>query len=141
MVVEAFRAFYPQALSIVESAITPITTEPMRRYCLELLEHSTVGGKCSRGIAACSSYLELTHISPTDPSAEVGFLIGWALEIVQAAFLVADDLMDRSKTRRGRICWYLKPGIGRYAAGRERCADSDQCDGSVSSGDGCRSPG
>jgi farnesyl diphosphate synthase len=116
MAAEAFRAYYPQVLSLVESAITPITTEPLRRYCLELLQHSTVGGKHSRGISACSAYLELANISPTSPAAEVGFLIGWALEIVQAAFLVADDLMDHSETRRGQICWYRKPGVGRYAA-------------------------
>jgi farnesyl diphosphate synthase len=116
MAAEAFRAYSPQVLSLVECAITPITTEPVRRYCLELLRHSTTGGKHSRGVSACSAYLELANISPTSPEAEVGCLIGWALEIVQAAFLVADDLMDRSETRRGQICWYRKPGVGRYAA-------------------------
>ena len=31
---------------------------------------------------------------------------------MQACFLVADDVMDGSVTRRGAPCWYKAPGIG-----------------------------
>ena len=29
----------------------------------------------------------------------------------QAYFLVADDIMDGSTTRRGQPCWYLQPKV------------------------------
>ena len=33
----------------------------------------------------------------------------------QACFLMADDMMDNSETRRGKPCWYLCPGVGNSA--------------------------
>ena len=38
--------------------------------------------------------------------------MGWCMELLQAFFLVSDDIMDSSLTQQGQICWYQKPGIG-----------------------------
>jgi len=37
------------------------------------------------------------------------------IEQLQAFFLVADDVMDSSVTRRGQPCWYKKPEVGLIA--------------------------
>ena len=40
-----------------------------------------------------------------DAFASGACVLGWGVELLQAAFLVADDQMDGAYTRRGKVCW------------------------------------
>ncbi len=37
------------------------------------------------------------------------------LEQLQAACLIADDMIDDSETRRGKPCWFRNENVGRHA--------------------------
>ncbi|XP_053559221.1 farnesyl pyrophosphate synthase isoform X2 [Bombina bombina] len=79
----------------------------------EILEYNTPGGKCNRGMTVLAAYREL--VGPDlqqDGNLHRALAVGWCVELLQAFFLVADDIMDNSVMRRGQPCWYKKDGIG-----------------------------
>ncbi|KAK5149092.1 hypothetical protein LTR04_000092 [Oleoguttula sp. CCFEE 6159] len=111
-----FEAIFPQ---LVEDL-----SEHCRQYGLpknilewyqQSLNHNTVGGKCNRGMSVVdTSTLLLSHPLSRDEYFRAATL-GWMIELLQAFFLVSDDIMDGSKTRRGSPCWYLMPRVGMIA--------------------------
>ncbi|ODM92551.1 Farnesyl pyrophosphate synthase [Orchesella cincta] len=50
--------------------------------------------------------------NPTNIQLNQAYVLGWCVEILQAAFLVADDIMDKGIMRRGSPCWYLVDNLG-----------------------------
>lgn len=97
------------AYNMPEEAITWFTKN---------LEYNTPGGKLNRGLSVIDTYCilkgkELASLSEEEYRKVA--LLGWCIELLQAYFLVADDMMDQSKTRRGQPCWYLVEGVGNIA--------------------------
>ncbi|KAF8696140.1 hypothetical protein HU200_037032 [Digitaria exilis] len=41
--------------------------------------------------------------------------IGWCIEWIQAFYIILDDIMDNSHTRRGRPCWFRVSEVGLIA--------------------------
>ncbi|GJJ14993.1 hypothetical protein Clacol_009263 [Clathrus columnatus] len=70
------------------------------------LEYNVPGGKLNRGLSVVDT-VEILRGRPLEGEEyfEVA-LLGWGVELLQAFFLVSDDLMDSSITRRGQPCWY-----------------------------------
>ncbi|ODV94572.1 hypothetical protein PACTADRAFT_50450 [Pachysolen tannophilus NRRL Y-2460] len=83
------------------------------------LNYNTPGGKLNRGISVVDTYLILKGLNHYDEIPPLEFkkisLLGWCIELLQAYFLVADDMMDKSITRRGQPCWYKVENVGDIA--------------------------
>ncbi|KAE8811895.1 Farnesyl pyrophosphate synthetase [Hordeum vulgare] len=82
----------------------------------EMLDYNVLGGKCNRGLFVIDSYNTLQGVDVL--SKEETFLactLGWCIEWLQAYFLVLDDIMDNSQTRRGQPCWFMVPQVGLIA--------------------------
>ena len=86
-----------------------------RRYLRQMMDTTVCGGKYNRGIcvveiaAAC-----IGKDTPADVKDDLVFgacVLGWCIEFLQAHFLIEDDIMDGSLTRRGKPCWYKHKGV------------------------------
>ena len=76
-----------------------------------LANYTIPGGKMNRGLSVPQTYQLLVH-QPDPADMELANVLGWSVEILQAFYLVADDIMDGSITRRGKPCWHRQSGIG-----------------------------
>lgn len=83
------------------------------------LEYNVPHGKNNRGLAVFQCYkafhegFSKTAKVPITPEQERSAnILGWCVELLQGFFLVADDIMDGSVTRRGQLCFYRLPEIG-----------------------------
>nr|AGQ04160.1 farnesyl diphosphate synthase [Lavandula angustifolia] len=92
-------------------------TDGSRQWVERMLDYNVPGGKLNRGLSVIDSYKLLKE--GQDLSENEVFLasaLGWCIEWLQAYFLVLDDIMDNSHTRRGQLCWFRLPKVGMIAA-------------------------
>ncbi|KAI9245869.1 farnesyl pyrophosphate synthase [Phascolomyces articulosus] len=81
----------------------------------EMLYYNVPGGKLNRGLSVVDTIRILKGDAVTDDDIFKASVLGWLVEFLQAFFLVSDDIMDSSITRRGQPCWYRKDGVGMVA--------------------------
>ncbi|KAF0267039.1 hypothetical protein FOG48_03882 [Hanseniaspora uvarum] len=83
------------------------------------LNYNTPGGKLNRGLSVVDTYVILKGYKSIDELPAETYkkvaLLGWCIELLQAYFLVADDMMDKSITRRGQPCWYKVENVNEIA--------------------------
>ncbi|KAJ4980757.1 hypothetical protein NE237_031594 [Protea cynaroides] len=91
-------------------------TDDSRQWVERMLDYNVPGGKLNRGLSVVDSYRLLRD--RTDLTQDEIFhtcTLGWCIEWLQAYFLVLDDIMDSSHTRRGQPCWFRMPKVGLIA--------------------------
>lgn len=79
------------------------------------LTYNVTGGKLNRGLAVVDTIEILKGRSLSDSEFFRASLLGWCVELLQAVFLVSDDMMDRCATRRGKPCYYRLDGVNHIA--------------------------
>ncbi|KAF1809639.1 ERG20 farnesyl diphosphate synthase [Eremomyces bilateralis CBS 781.70] len=110
-------AFQPLVEDMLQLCRDNKLPDNARAWYEKNLLHNTMGGKYNRGMSVIdtSSILLNKSITPGTPEYLRAGALGWMIELLQAFFLVSDDIMDSSKTRRGSPCWYLMPTVGMIA--------------------------
>ena len=88
------------------------------KYVDRMIAYTVAGGKMNRGLSVLDSHrriIEATRRKVTNKQRVQAAALGWCVEFLQAFFLVADDVMDGSITRRGNPCWYKLPDVALVA--------------------------
>ncbi|KAF9009526.1 isoprenoid synthase domain-containing protein [Cyathus striatus] len=79
------------------------------------LNYNVPGGKLNRGMAVVDTIEILKGRPLNEDEYFKAAILGWCVELLQAYFLVPDDITDGSITRRGQPCYYRLPQIGMIA--------------------------
>ncbi|SJL18217.1 uncharacterized protein ARMOST_21795 [Armillaria ostoyae] len=68
------------------------------------LDYNVPGSKLNRGMSVVDTTKITKGTSLTDDEYLKAAVLGWGTELLQALFLVSDDMMDSPITRRGQPC-------------------------------------
>ncbi|PQM36321.1 farnesyl pyrophosphate synthase 2 [Prunus yedoensis var. nudiflora] len=91
-------------------------TNDSRQWVERMMDYNVPGGKLNRGLSVIDSYQLLQEGRElTEDEIFLASALGWCIEWLQAFFLVLDDIMDGSHTRRGQPCWFRLPKVGMIA--------------------------
>ncbi|KAF8108390.1 hypothetical protein N665_0109s0017 [Sinapis alba] len=91
-------------------------TDESRLWVERMLDYNVPGGKLNRGLSVVDSFKLLKEGKDlTEEEIFLSCALGWCIEWLQAYFLVLDDIMDNSVTRRGQPCWFRVPQVGMVA--------------------------
>ncbi|KII90497.1 hypothetical protein PLICRDRAFT_136766 [Plicaturopsis crispa FD-325 SS-3] len=116
---EARTKFEGAFARIREELLSDFAEQGMPKDAIEWyqrnLDHNVPGGKLNRGLSVVDSVEILTGRTLEGEEYFKAALLGWCIELLQAFFLVSDDMMDQSVTRRGQPCWYRVDGVGNIA--------------------------
>ncbi|KAH0498152.1 hypothetical protein TgHK011_005423 [Trichoderma gracile] len=111
-----FESVYPKLEeALLDHARSYKLPEKELNWFKKNLEVNPLGGKCNRGMSVPDSASVILGRPLTEEEYFKAATLGWMTELLQAFFLVSDDIMDSSITRRGQPCWYRQEGVGMVA--------------------------
>lgn len=109
---EVFDEVFPELVRLLcETNLKDRELSPAAEWFQEVLQYNVPHGKKNRGLFVVLTYKHLVK-QPAEEDLHIARVLGWCVELLQAFFLVADDIMDQSYTRRGKPCWYKKENVG-----------------------------
>ncbi|KAL9111508.1 MAG: hypothetical protein Q9227_003995 [Pyrenula ochraceoflavens] len=111
-----FEAVFPTLVQVLSEDIQQYKVpDQVLKWYQNSLNANCPGGKLNRGLCVPDSCSELLQRPLSANEMQDACTLGWLTEFLQAFFLVSDDIMDASITRRGQPCWYRQPGVGMIA--------------------------
>lgn len=103
---DIFQSAYQEIIDQVLADQQEVSQLAEAKKWLEKAIHYNIrNGKRNRAKSLFSTF-ELIAPELTKENVREACMLGWCIELLQAYFLIVDDIMDVSITRRGQLCWY-----------------------------------
>ena len=96
---------------VQQNDMNPLIANRVISYYTECLDYNILGGKLGRARAVVEAHAMCSPAGSGANSVYASVVLGWAVEILQAFFLMEDDVMDKGEFRRGNPCWYKLKGV------------------------------
>ncbi|XP_062708021.1 farnesyl pyrophosphate synthase [Aedes albopictus] len=102
-----FMAVFPDLVRDLTEYCKKYDNTLAPKWFVRALQYNVPQGKKNRGLAAVLAYRMLSKSEDLTPeNIRRAHYLGWVIEMFQSVFLICDDAMDGSQTRRGQPCWY-----------------------------------
>ncbi|XP_061396816.1 uncharacterized protein LOC133332429 [Musca vetustissima] len=111
-----FLAVFPEIVNEMVEITNKYSPNEISEWFARSLEYNIPHGKLNRGLLTVLTYKNLVKSEDLTPeNIKRAQILGWCVEILHSFFLVYDDVMDNSSTRRGQVCWHKVPQVGLIA--------------------------
>ncbi|XP_013105083.2 uncharacterized protein LOC106085401 [Stomoxys calcitrans] len=111
-----FMAVFPDIVRDLKEITDKYNPAEISSWFERSLKYNIPHGKLNRGLLTVLTYKNLVPAKELTPeNVKLAQILGWCVEILHAFFLVNDDVMDNSSTRRGQTCWHKMPDVGLIA--------------------------
>ncbi|XP_030388605.1 farnesyl pyrophosphate synthase [Scaptodrosophila lebanonensis] len=108
-----FMAVFPDLVRDLTTVTKSYNCNDAAKWLAKVLQYNVPRGKKNRGILTVLTYKNLIPPENLTPeNIKLAQYLGWCVEMLQSFFLIADDVMDNSTTRRGQPCWHKVEGVG-----------------------------
>ncbi|XP_017068943.1 farnesyl pyrophosphate synthase [Drosophila eugracilis] len=111
-----FMAVFPDLVRDITTVTKTYNCNDAAKWFAQVLQYNVPRGKKNRGILTVLTYKNLVPAQDLTPeNIKLAQYLGWCVEMLQSFFIISDDVMDNSTTRRGQLCWHKVEGVGMTA--------------------------
>lgn len=102
-----FMAVFPDLVRDLTAYAGKYDKNLATKWFVRALQYNVPQGKKNRGLACVLAYRMLAKTEDITPeNIRKAQYLGWCIEMLHSMYLIADDIMDGSTTRRGQPCWH-----------------------------------
>jgi len=111
-----FMSVFPDLVRDLTDKTKKYDRADVSKWFAKALQYNVPRGKKNRGLVTVLAYKTLVEQDQLTPeNLRKAQYLGWCVEMLQSVFLITDDIMDGSTTRRGQPCWYKNEDVGMMA--------------------------